>query len=290
MIIFLGYTGASKINRREYSGEIYFMKIKTQMMFGWFTIILLSIITITSSAFIAIRIPSENYLPVVSLIGSTANILAVVWFTATLIYQSRQLSEQRQQFSITIEQSKRDSQRNALVVADGILREAEKVALSQNEDLKTFADLIPIYVKWDRLSIMINSSDPNEIIKAGKEWLKREGPAITITNGIKTAIKIYAESTSNNSFDFTLDADEFIYIYGPEIWQLPYFQRYQGTIQLLIEFMIRITPGRKAALLSYTIAIGLSTSENILQKNKIREDIDFLNKKNYPIPEIAKGF
>ena len=266
------------------------MKMAIRMFVGWSTIILLSAITIGSATYVAIRLPYEKYSHIVSLATSTASILAVIWFTATLIYQARQLSEQRQQFSVTIEQSKRDAQRNALVVADEILRDADNSALSQNSSLKNLSEIVLAYMNWDSLSILLKSSDAMEVVQAGKEWLKREGPAVTILKGIQTAIRVYADATADSSFDFTMDADEFVYIYGPKIWILPCFQRYQGTAHMLTEFMIRITPGRKAAIVAYTIAIGKSTSEKMLRIDKVREDIEDLRKKNYPIPEIAKGF
>ncbi len=266
------------------------MKTNFRMTLGWGTIILLSSITMAISVYVAVAIPAEKYSSIVSLVSSTASILAVIWFTSTLIYQSRQLSEQRLQFSLIFDQTRRDAQRNALIVADGILRDAENSALSQNTALKTLADIIPLYVDWKEMAVMLKSSDALEVVEAGKEWLQREGPAVTMMKGIQTAVKVYAEATSDMSYDFTKDADEFVYIYGPRIWQLPYFQRYQGIAQILTEFMIRITPGRKSALLAYTIAIGLSTSEKILNKKKLREDIEALKKQNYPVPEICKGF
>ena len=137
---------------------------------------------------------------------------------------------------------------------------------------------------------MLKSKDPNEVVAAGKEWLKREGPAVTLVKGIQTAAKVYVEATGEPSMDFTKEPDEFAYVYGPLLWLLPYFQRYQGIVDMLTEFMIRIEPGRKSALIAYTIAIGLSTEPSILNKDKLRKDIEDLKKRDYPLPVVAEGF
>lgn len=257
---------------------------------GWATIVALSVLAISISVYVALEIPNEKYAPIISLAGTTANILAVVWFTATLLYQSRQLSEQRQQFALSLDQTKRSSRREALVVADGILRNGERTALSQNPSLTMLSELLPAYLDLKEMKTMLESDDPNEVVDAGKGWLKREGPAATIMNSIYTATKVYADSTGDLSFDFTKDVEEFVYIYGPIIWKLPYFQSYQGTAATLSDFMVQFTPGRKAALLAYTIAIGLSTVPEILNKEKVKKDIEIAKQKKYPLPAVVKAF
>ena len=124
---------SEKIKKRRTST----MKLSLRTLAGWSAIIFLSVVAISVSAYVALTVPNEKYTPVVSLVGTTASILAVVWFTSTLIYQSRQLTEQRQQFALTYDQAKRDSRRDALVVVDGILRDAERSALLLNETLRT---------------------------------------------------------------------------------------------------------------------------------------------------------
>jgi hypothetical protein len=196
------------------------MKLSLRTLAGWTAIIVLSVAAIMISAYVALTVPNEKYSPIVSLVGTTVNILAVVWFTSTLIYQSRQLTEQRQQFALTYDQAKRDSRRDALVVVDGILRDAERSALLLNDSLRTLSDILPTYVNFQEIAVMLKSRDPNEVLEAGKEWLKREGPAVTLVKGIQTAAKVYADATGELALDFTKEPDEFAYIYGPRLWRL----------------------------------------------------------------------
>jgi len=52
-----------------------------------------------------------------SILAAAGSLLAVIWFSASLWYQSRQLQEQRQQFALQFEHLKETSRRDALILA-----------------------------------------------------------------------------------------------------------------------------------------------------------------------------
>jgi hypothetical protein len=262
------------------------VKLSIQRLAGWLTIGVLSAAAIRAVVYVAAKVPSQDYAPVAGLVGTASTLLAAIWFTATLIYQSRQLAEQRQQFALSFEQSRRDARREALVVADGILRDGENAALSMNPDFKSIGDISAHYIELGSMATMLKSTNPTEVMEAGKEWLKREGPALTLVRAVESAFKVYTDLL----LDSSLPSEEFVSIDGPHFWYLPYFQRYHGVVSLLTDFMVNLGPGRKAALIAHTIAIGLSTNKDLLKRDKILKDIEELRQKNYAVPAIAEEF
>jgi hypothetical protein len=232
----------------------------------------------------------EQYTPIAGLIAAASSFLAVVWFTAALMYQAQQLREQREQFAINLNQMHQDSQRNALVVAESVLRDAEARSLSQNNQLVSVADIVTTYVDLSHMKVMLESEDPTKVIKAGTKWFKQEGPALTLMRGIKSAALVYQEATGKPIFNMAKEPEEFVYINGPILWNMPFFQKYQGTSDMVAQFMFSLLPGRTSAQLAYMIALAKTTREGIVKREKLEEDIRAIKEKNYPLPKIAEGF
>ncbi len=256
----------------------------------WTAILLLSAVGIAGAIVAGVKLPSDQYSPIATLVAAASSFLAVVWFTATLLYQARQLREQRNQFTVSLDRMHRDSKRDALVVAESILRDTEKRALGQNKDMKSLAEILPIYVDFSNMKVMIESKDPNEVLAAGMKWLQQEGPALTLMRGIKAAALMYQESVGTQMFIPAKEPDEFVYINGPVLWSLPFFQNYQGISDIVAQFMFTLLPGRTSAQLAYMVAIAKTNKEGIVKKEKLEEDIRLIREKNYPIPKIIEGF
>jgi len=253
----------------------------------WVVIAGLSLAVLGFGVFAFVCLPSSEYARVAGLVSAIAALLAVIWFTAGLMLQSRQIAEQRQQFMENFHQLREDARRNSIIIAKDILADTEKRALEQNKSLNSISELITVYADFPELATMLKSTDPRAVIEAGKKWLTKEGPAVTIMRGIATAAKVYLDSIDQPT-DYSKDPEEFVYIYGPLIWKLPYFQAFQALSTFLSEIMIRLVPGRKSALLAYQIAVALTSPKGLFKTDKILEDVDNLKKVDYPVPEIAK--
>lgn len=256
----------------------------------WTAILILSAFGIAAAIVAGVKFPSDQYSPIASLVAAASNFLAVVWFTATLLYQARQLREQREQFTLSLDRMHRDSKRDALVVVESILRDTENRALAQNKDLKSLSEILPRYVDFSNMKVMLESEDPNEVLAAGMKWLHQEGPALTLMRGIKAAALMYEESVGTQMFSPAKEPDEFVFINGPVLWNLPFFQNYQGLSDMIAEFMFTILPGRTSAQVAYMVALARTTKEGIIKRERLEEDIKRLKEKNYPIPKIIEGF
>jgi len=250
-------------------------------------LILLSIIVVLLAIIAMIYFSPSDYSAVGSLFGAVGGILAVIWFSASLYYQSLQLTEQRQQFLEEFKQLREDARRNALSLSKDILREAEERALRCNPELRSINDLTAYYLDWSDIGIAIKSKDPIEVLEAAKRWNKREGPAISLLSGIKQASEIYFQSIGKTDIDYSKEPEDFVYIYGPMLWKLPYFEPYQSVATLLCEFMIRLQPGRKAVVLALSVAL-MKSCPGILKEDGIFELIKIFRQEGKHLPAIAE--
>jgi hypothetical protein len=256
-------------------------------MFNKKLLILLSIIVILLAINAMIHLPSSDYSAVGSLFGAVGSLLAVIWFSASLFYQSIQLKEQREQFLEEFKQLREDARRSALLLSKDILREAEERALRCNPELQSINDLTAYYLNFSDLATALKSKDPNEVLEAVKRWLKREGPAIFLLRGIKQAAEIYFHSIAKKDIDYSKEPEEFVYIYGPWLWNLPYFEPYQAIATMLCEFMISIQPGRKSVILASSVAF-MKSYPDIANKDAIFENIKKVRKDGKHLPAIAE--
>lgn len=252
--------------------------------------ILLSIL-IASLTLAAIQYLDNNQLSSIgSIVAASGSLLAVIWFTGSLLHQSQQIKEQRVQFQADFRQSREDSRRNALLLAKDILHTAETKALSLNTDLSSISDLIPLYLHFGEFKEIMESNDPQVVEQAIKSWSKKEGPAVTLMKGLKNAAEVYFKSIGSDNFDYSKEPEEFVFIYGPHFSNLPFFEPYQATAKMLAQFMMKLEPGRKAvALAAYGVLVKISPTENLLKIDEIRQDIKVHKEKGYPIPAIARG-
>ena len=238
--------------------------------------------------------PTELASAIGTVIGAFAGILAVLWFSASLYYQSQQLKEQRGQFLENFKQLREESQRNALLLAKDVLGRGEERALRWNPTLKTLNDLTGYYVAalpdW---RIVGESLDAQKVLEAGKAWLTMaEGPAMLLMSAIKSAGEVYFRASGTEGIDYSKKPEEFVFIYGETLWKLPFFSEYSGTAVFLSEMMVRMEPARASVELAYWVAMLKAAEQgqiaNILRKDKIIDDVTKHKEAGYPLPAIVQ--
>jgi len=250
-------------------------------------LILLSILIVLLAISAMIYFSPSDYEAVGCLFGGVGSILAVIWFSASLYYQSLQLTEQRQQFLEEFKQLREDARRNALSLSKDILREAEERALKCNSELRSINDLTAYYLDLSDVGIAINSKNPIEVLEAVKRWTKKEGPALFLLSGIKQASEIYFHSFEKTDIDYSKEPEDFVCIYGPWLWKLPYFEPYQSVATMLCEFMIRLQPSRKAVVLALSVAL-MKSCPGIMKEDGIFELIKKFRQEGRHLPAIAE--
>ncbi len=223
-----------------------------------------------------------------SILAGAGSLLAVIWFSASLRYQSRQLQEQRQQFAAQFEHLKETSRRDALLFAKGILDRAEEKALAQNGKVNSISELVTEYMNFVELKPLLESRDPEEVMHAFGAWMKREGPAITLVTGVKSAAEVFFRSIGASDVDSSKPPEEFVFIYSPLFSGVPFFESVTAPAVILSEFMFRLAPGRKAAQIAYFAAVAKSSIGQVVRMEKLRADIAKHQADGYPLPEIAK--
>jgi len=146
-----------------------------------------------------------------------------------------------------------------------------------------------VYLDWSELKVIFESTDPQEVREAINSWLKKEGPATSLMRGIKSAAETYFRAIGRADIDYSKEPEEFVFIYGPTLWTLPYFDAYQSVATWLSEFMVRIQPGRKTVELAATVTILKMAPPEIVKRDKILDDVERHRKAGLPMPAIAEG-
>lgn len=237
---------------------------------------------------IAIRLLDHERLSALGgILGGAGSLLAVLWFSAGLRYQSRQLEDQREQFTAQFQYLKESSRRDALLLVREILERAEDKAISSFEKPIAVTDLPAKYMDSGELKTILESRNPREVLDACAIWMKKAGAALTLLQGIKSAAEVYLRSINATDIDYMKPADEFYFIYSPRFANEPFFNSVSGAAHMLSEIMVRFQPARNAALIAYFCATAKGVSPNIIKMDKLRTDIATHVAGGYPLPAIA---
>jgi len=253
-------------------------------------LILLSVFTVLLAIGILVWFPTESS-AIGSVMEAAAGVLAVIWFPASLFYQSQQLREQREQFQENFRQLREDNRRSALVAVRDVLLRAEERALQRTPDCQSIDGFTVYYTKIPEWDIIEHSTDPNVVCEAAMKWLNtKDIPAIILVRGIKNAAEMYYRATGSKDVDYSMDAESFVVKYGSELWKLPYFEEYTGVADSLANFMVFMKPHRATiSLAAYTAVVKNchNGGMNIAEEDLI-ERIRAHKKAGYPVPAIAK--
>jgi hypothetical protein len=254
----------------------------------WILILLSSLVALATG--VAIYTLSDSQLSSYgTMVAAAGSVLAVIWFTGSLWYQARQLNEQRIQFLAEFKTLQESTRRDSLLTAKSILDAAEQRAVAQHGGISSSAELITQYLNFAELKPILESDRSELVLDAFSLWMKKEGAALTLLKGIKSAAELYLRSVRAADIDYSKKPEEFVYVYGPRFWNQPFFDAFQGTATMLCEFMVRLEPGRSAAKIAYFAATAKTVGENILNMDRVREDIKKQKEKGYPIPVIAES-
>jgi hypothetical protein len=245
------------------------------------------IIAVATAITIA-RLTPESLSAIGSIVAAAGSLLAIVWFSASLWCQSRQLQEQRQQFSVQFEHLIETSRRDALLMAKSILDKAEERAIAQNGRISSITELLTEYMHFVELKPLLESTKSEEVTEAFRAWMKREGPALTLLTGVKSAAEVYLRAIGTPNIDFCKSPDEFVYMYSPHFATLPFFDAVIGTSIMLSKFMFSLAPGRNAAQLAFLAATAKSSIGGIVKSDALHAEIAKHIAHGYPLPAIAK--
>jgi hypothetical protein len=230
-----------------------------------------------------------------SIVGAAGSLLAVIWFSASLWFQGVQLREQRTQLREQREQFTREfshlqetSRREAILMAKGILDAAEQQAVRQHGGINSISELPSLYLHFTEFKSIMESDDPSVVTESVNAWMKKEGAALALMKGIKSAAEVYFRAVGISEVDYSKKPEEFVYVYGPRFWGVPFFSSLEGTATMLADFMIRLEPGREAALIAFFAATAQGVGKNILKMDKVMESLRKHREKNYPVPKIAE--
>ncbi len=231
--------------------------------------------------------PSQ-YSAIGSLFAAVGGLLAVIWFSASLHYQSVQLQEQRQQFSQEFSHLREQSRRDALNFCRDILRDAEERALRINEKFTSESSITPLFAVWaGHARLATTTKDPEEVVKAVDQSYQWEAPAVFLISGIKQAAEIYFRSIGKKGVDYSLDPELFVLACEDLLLRLPYFEAFQPKAHCLCHALAKTKRIREATHLALLVAM-MKTTPELIKEDAIRDDIRRFKEKGWMLPAIAE--
>ena len=111
------------------------------------------------------------------------------------------------------------------MLAREILNTAEAKALSLNSEINSLSDLPTGYLSFagaKEFKDILESDDPVVVQTAIQGWLKKEGPAMTLMRGLKSAAEVYFLALGKEDADYSKEPEEFVSEYGSDLWSLPF--------------------------------------------------------------------
>lgn len=127
-------------------------------------LVLLTILVVVAVVGAIMNIDANNLSGYGSIIAAGSGLLAVIWFTASLWYQSRQLKEQRTQFLAQFQHQQESSRRDSLLTAKNILDAAEERAISHHGGISSSSDLLTQYLNFAELKPILESDNPDVVL------------------------------------------------------------------------------------------------------------------------------
>lgn len=230
------------------------------------------------------------------IISAAGSVLAVLWFSAGLHYQAtqlkeqrKQLDEQRQQFVAQFHHTREGTIRDAINMGREILSRAKERALEQSSGPRQYMDIAMGYLKMEKYGPLLGSDAPDEVMASFDEWMKQEGPALIMIEGMKAAATVYLQATQVKDVDYNLPPEEFVYIYWLWVENKPYFSEFSGLAKMLSQFMVTTAPARSAAFIAHSAAMFKMGHSKYMNLPKLEEDLQKHIEKGYPLPKIAEG-
>ena len=108
-------------------------------------------------------------------------------------------------------------------------------ALASKSEIRSLSELFPALYAFCRglKKDILESDDPNVVQSAVKSWLAKEGPALTLMKGLKSAGEVYFLAVGKEDVDYSKEPEEFVFVYGPQLWSLPFFEAFQVPATML---------------------------------------------------------
>ena len=251
-------------------------------------LICITLLLFASVALATIFLDPERLSALGGILSGAGSLLAVLWFSAGLRYQSRQLEEQRKQFAAQFQFLRESSRREALRATKEVLRETELHVYRLRPDIKTLASVTTAYAAVLKdVPEIVTSTDPDVVFDSSTRFLLAEMTASTLLTGIKAAAELYLRSGEEQEIDFRKSPEEFYAIYNPLFRNLPFFSSLVVAADLLVELMLGTIVARRAVSIANRVAILKVMDSRIVNTGALLRSIEELQEDGYPIPAIA---
>jgi len=237
----------------------------------------------------------EDASNIAAYLSSYAAVLAFVWLIASfrlqfkeLTLQRSELTLQRQAIELQTKQIQSMSEYAALEQVANVVNGAVQNLAKSNSGVTQPEELFQVSMPTAEWAILLESTNPQEVYNAYKNWGIQYGAATHFLASMTVAAKLYLKSTNNTSVDYSLSDASFFYINKPWIEQIPHISEYFNNTYLVAEAMTMLEPGVKSIHLAGATAIRQLISKEAIDKKYVEELISYHRERSLKGPAIAR--
>lgn len=216
-------------------------------------------------------------------------IITIVMQKDELALQREELRLQREALESQVKELERMSQYSALDQVRSMLHQAlTRLSDSGGEATKPeqFISAMMPGAEW---KVMIESTNPQEVMEAFTIHSKKTGPPRTFVESFASIAKFYLRSVGNDKVDYKLGANEFIVINQPWLKDVPYFSEHLQSTAQFAENQLSYEPAYKMFMLACLVASQkLMGSKDIVKQGSVEELVKYLKDNDKKLPAIAE--
>ena len=221
--------------------------------------------------------------------------LAFIWLIASFRLQSQELTLQRKELelqrrAIELQTSEIQSMSKyaALEQVANVVNGAVQRLSKSKSGVTTPEELYQISMPTAEWFTLMESTNPQEVYDAYKNWGTTYGTATHFLASMTVAAKLYLKSTNNTSVDYSLSDATFFYRNKVWIEKIPQISEYFHNTYLVAEAMTMLDPGIKTIHLAGVTALKQLFSKEAFDKKYVEELISYHHERGLKGPAIAR--
>lgn len=255
----------------------------------WLILCFVTIAIIAAGIFYILLLPIDKRIEsIAGISGSIGTLLTVLWFSASLMYQGKQIKEQRKQFMLNNDQTKFDLKLNALEKANNILNDSlEKIEKNSNGKYN-YRTIFDAYLTNIHLFDALSKDNPDEVINMVKDWIEYEAYLNMYLDAIISSYKVYAEVVGIELLKRDKKED-FILANKDVIFNTPYYSHHNSYAFLVAHIMANMAAKRAAMLLAIQVAVEIKNPNSKNQSN-LHKEIQISKSKNEAFAKIVEVY
>jgi hypothetical protein len=229
-------------------------------------------------------------------LGGFAAAVAFLWLVASVRFQSRELSLQREELQLQrialqrqAEELRNSTKFSSIIQIKELLETATNTVLSSDLGIRNIAELSTAWINgMEEWKTLLESRDAHAVCESYMKWNKVEIVMKRYLSNISFALKIYLEHNTSIQFDTNQTDEDFVFLHHQQMNKAPFLSEHAGTAFSIAHFMVHVRPGIQAVQLAGMTASTIVVGKEVFNQDGLRALKEELVKRGTPLPAIVQ--